>query len=57
MKVVKIVFLLLVAIILPPLAVYLERGFGMDLLVNAILALLLIIPGIIHAIWIVIKDL
>ncbi len=57
MKVVKIIFLLLVAILIPPLAVFLKRGFGKDLLINIILTILLFVPGVIHAIWVVIEDL
>ena len=56
-KVVKIIFLLLVAILIPPLAVFLKRGFGKDLLINIILTILLFVPGVIHAIWVVIEDL
>lgn len=57
MKVVKIIFLLLVAILIPPLAVFLKRGFGKDLLINIILTILLFVPGVIHAIWVMIEDL
>ena len=56
-KVVKIIFLLLVTILIPPLAVFLKRGFGKDLLINIILTILLFVPGVIHAIWVVIEDL
>ena len=52
----KTIFLILVAIILPPLAVFLKKGFGMDLLLNVIFCLLFLLPGIIHAIWIVINN-
>ncbi|KAL1989772.1 hypothetical protein VTN49DRAFT_6969 [Thermomyces lanuginosus] len=41
----KIIF----AIILPPLGVFLERGCGVDLLINICLTILGYIPGIIHA--------
>jgi len=46
---------LLLAIILPPLGVLLERGIGGDLLLNVLLTLLGYNPGIIHAV-IVIAD-
>ncbi|KAF9780482.1 hypothetical protein BJ322DRAFT_295577 [Thelephora terrestris] len=47
----KIIF----AIILPPLGVFLERGCGADLLINILLTLLGYIPGIIHALYIILK--
>ncbi|NNC84219.1 MAG: YqaE/Pmp3 family membrane protein [Flavobacteriales bacterium] len=41
----------ILAIILPPLAVALEHGAGKKLAVNIILTLLGWIPGVIHAIF------
>ncbi|GAM82162.1 hypothetical protein ANO11243_001410 [Dothideomycetidae sp. 11243] len=49
--IIKIIF----AIILPPLGVFLERGCGADLLINILLTLLAYIPGIIHALYIILK--
>ncbi|MFO0874628.1 MAG: YqaE/Pmp3 family membrane protein [Phycisphaerales bacterium] len=46
----------IIAILLPPLAVGLRRGFGLQLLLNIVLWLLGWIPGVIHALWIVLKD-
>ncbi|KAJ6547468.1 plasma membrane proteolipid 3 [Mycena capillaripes] len=43
------------AIILPPLGVFLERGCGADLLINILLTILGWIPGIIHALYIILK--
>ncbi|KAI0236280.1 plasma membrane proteolipid Pmp3, partial [Massospora cicadina] len=43
------------AIVLPPLGVLLERGCGVDLLINVLLSLLGYIPGIIHALYIILK--
>jgi uncharacterized membrane protein YqaE (UPF0057 family) len=40
---------IILAIILPPLGVFLERGCGADLLINILLTILGYIPGIIHA--------
>ncbi|CAG8124673.1 unnamed protein product [Penicillium olsonii] len=40
------------AIILPPLGVFLERGCGADLLINICLTILGWIPGIIHAMYV-----
>ncbi|KAG2157342.1 plasma membrane proteolipid 3 [Suillus clintonianus] len=47
----KIIF----AIILPPVGVFLERGCGADLLINCLLTLLGYLPGIIHALYIILK--
>ncbi|KAG6996902.1 Plasma membrane proteolipid 3 [Fusarium oxysporum f. sp. conglutinans] len=45
----------LLAIILPPVGVFLERGCGTDLLINILLTILGFIPGIIHALYIILK--
>lgn len=47
------VLLIILAILLPPLAVYLEKGGGKDLLINIILTLIFYVPGIIHALWLI----
>lgn len=47
---------IILAILLPPVAVYLKAGAGKDLVINIILCLLVWIPGIIHALWIVTKK-
>ncbi|TXT14718.1 uncharacterized protein COLE_00911 [Cutaneotrichosporon oleaginosum] len=46
---------IILAIILPPLGVFLERGCGADLLINILLTCLGYIPGIIHALYIILK--
>jgi uncharacterized membrane protein YqaE (UPF0057 family) len=46
-------FLVIAAIILPPLAVGLKRGIGMALVINIILTLIFYVPGLIHALWVV----
>jgi uncharacterized membrane protein YqaE (UPF0057 family) len=43
---------IILAILLPPLGVFLERGCGADLLINIILTCLGYIPGIIHALYV-----
>ena len=45
-----------IAIFLPPVAVLLERGCGADLLINILLTLLGHIPGVIHAIYLILHD-
>ncbi len=42
---------LIVSILLPPLAVFLKKGAGSDLVINIVLCLLFYLPGILHAIW------
>jgi uncharacterized membrane protein YqaE (UPF0057 family) len=48
----KIIF----AVILPPLGVFLERGCGADLLINILLTILGYIPGIIHALYVLLRS-
>ncbi|KZT26303.1 plasma membrane proteolipid 3 [Neolentinus lepideus HHB14362 ss-1] len=43
------------AIFVPPIGVFLERGCGADLLINILLTILGYIPGIIHALYIILK--
>lgn len=51
-KPVVVFLLVLLAILLPPLAVLLDQGCGEDFLINILLTILGWIPGIIHAIYI-----
>jgi uncharacterized membrane protein YqaE (UPF0057 family) len=43
------------AILLPPLGVFFEIGFGGHFWLNIVLTLLGYIPGIIHALYIILK--
>jgi len=43
------------AIIFPPVAAFLQVGFGKHFWLNIVLTILGIIPGIVHAVWIVAK--
>ncbi len=49
------IVLIIIAILLPPLAVFLKKGAGKDLIINIVLTLLLYIPGAAHAIWLIVK--
>jgi len=49
------VLLIVLAILLPPLAVFLKSGAGKDLLINIVLCIFFWLPGIIHALWLVTK--
>ena len=44
---------ILIAILLPPLGVFLQVGIGLQFWLNILLTLLGYIPGIIHAIWVI----
>ena len=46
------VLLIILAILLPPIAVALKSGVGKDLVFNILLCVLFFIPGVIHAIWV-----
>ena len=43
----------LIAIILPPVGVFLQVGLGPQFWINILLTLLGYIPGIVHAVWII----
>jgi uncharacterized membrane protein YqaE (UPF0057 family) len=47
--------LIIIAIFIPPLAVALKSGIGKDFVINLILTLLFWLPGMIHAIIVVMK--
>ncbi|MCB1649181.1 MAG: YqaE/Pmp3 family membrane protein [Pseudomonadales bacterium] len=49
------VVLIILAILLPPVAVFLKQGMGKDLLINLLLCLIFFFPGMIHAIWLTTK--
>ncbi|KAG5923697.1 plasma membrane proteolipid Pmp3 [Claviceps purpurea] len=46
---------IILAIILPPVGVFLEVGCGSHLLINILLTILGYIPGIIHALYVILK--
>lgn len=46
-------FKILLAVILPPLGVFLEVGLGKHFWINLILTLLGYLPGIVHAVYII----
>lgn len=48
--------LVIIAILLPPVAVAVKRGIGLSLVINIILSLLLYLPGLIHALLVIFKD-
>jgi uncharacterized membrane protein YqaE (UPF0057 family) len=45
------------SVLIPPLGVFLQVGFGLHFWLNILLTLIGYIPGLIHAIWIIaIRD-
>ncbi|MEX1250887.1 MAG: YqaE/Pmp3 family membrane protein [Hyphomonas sp.] len=44
--------MILLAIFLPPVAVALKQGIGVQLLINILLTLIGWLPGVIHAFWV-----
>ena len=46
---------IVIAILLPPLGVFLQVGVGKQLWINVLLTILGYIPGIIHAMWVIVK--
>ena len=47
--------LVIIAILLPPLAVGLKEGAGGQLVLNIVLWILFYIPGLLHALYIVLR--
>ncbi|HBU54003.1 MULTISPECIES: YqaE/Pmp3 family membrane protein [Sulfitobacter] len=46
---------IIIAILLPPLGVFLQEGLGKHFWINILLTLLGYLPGIVHALYIIIK--
>ncbi|WP_102959148.1 YqaE/Pmp3 family membrane protein [Mangrovicella endophytica] len=46
---------ILLSILLPPLGVFMQVGFGKHFWINIILTLLGYFPGVIHAVWVIAK--
>lgn len=47
---------ILIAIFLPPLSVFLQRGLGTAFLLNVVLSLIALLPGSIHALWLLLSS-
>jgi len=45
--------LIILAILLAPVAVFLKKGAGKDLVINIILCFFFYLPAVLHALWIV----
>lgn len=44
---------ILLAVLLPPVGVFMQVGIGFQFWLNIVLTLLGYIPGIIHAVWVI----
>ena len=51
----NLLLLIIVAVLLPPLAVLLDKGLGKYFVINLILTLIFFLPGLVHALWLVTK--
>lgn len=49
------VLLLIMALLLPPVAVFLKRGCGADFIINILLCILGWLPGVLHGFYVVVK--
>lgn len=50
------VILIILAIFLPPISVLIKEGVGKHLIINILLCLVFWVPGVIHAIWVNVRD-
>lgn len=47
---------ILLAIFLPPVAAFMQVGIGLHFWLNIVLTLLGGLPGMVHALWLVVKN-
>ena len=47
--------MIIIAILLPPLAVFLKEGVGTSLIINIVLCIFFWVPGILHAVWLIVR--
>ncbi|TDI59913.1 MAG: YqaE/Pmp3 family membrane protein [Alphaproteobacteria bacterium] len=47
--------MIVIAILLPPLAVFLKKGAGSDLIINIVLCVFFWVPGILHSLWVTLR--
>ncbi|WP_411847135.1 YqaE/Pmp3 family membrane protein [Roseibacillus persicicus] len=52
----KDVIRIILAIVLPPLGVFFQVGLGLHFWLNIVLTIAGYIPGIIHALWVILKK-
>ncbi|PQO40659.1 YqaE/Pmp3 family membrane protein [Blastopirellula marina] len=47
---------ILLAIVLPPVGVFFEVGLGLHFWLNILLTMFGFVPGIIHAVWVILRK-
>ncbi|MGR5542814.1 YqaE/Pmp3 family membrane protein [Vibrio campbellii] len=47
--------MIIICVLLPPLGVFIKFGLGSQFIINLILTLLFFVPGMVHALWLVLK--
>ncbi len=47
---------LILAVFLPPVSAFLQVGLGLHFWINIILTILGVVPGMVHAFWLVLID-
>lgn len=47
---------ILLALFLPPIGVVIKEGFGVSLVINIILTLFGFLPGVIHALYVILRK-
>ena len=47
---------IILSVIIPPVGVFLQVGLGLQFWINVLLTLLGYFPGLIHAVWIILRK-
>ncbi|MBF0572318.1 MAG: YqaE/Pmp3 family membrane protein [Desulfamplus sp.] len=47
---------IILAVLLPPLGVFIQAGLGKQFLINILLTVLGYLPGVVHAVWLIAKS-
>ena len=47
---------IILSVIIPPVGVFLQVGLGLQFWINIVLTLLGYFPGLIHAVWIILRK-
>ncbi len=47
---------IVLAIFIPPVAAFLTVGFGLHFWLNILLTIFFVLPGVVHALWLVVKK-
>lgn len=47
---------ILIAFFLPPVSVFMTNGVGLQLILNIILCVAFVLPGSLHALWLLLRE-